>query len=111
MINFHLVRAEFCKGNNDYDSDSGEQNYQFDTRKSACVQNSPDIFYHLASVLLQTRRTFSVGSIIRSSLHLEHLTVWSFTRLISSGSKLLIRFFRVSVLLLFGMGFLAVERY
>ena len=92
LINFHPVRAEFCKGNNNYDSDSGEQNYQFDTRKSACVQNSPDMFYHFASTLPKTGHTFSVGLIISSALHLGHLTGWSSTRLISSGSRLVIRF-------------------
>ena len=41
-----------------------------------------------------TGHTFSVGFIIRSTLHLGHLTVWSLTRLVSSGSKLVIRFLR-----------------
>ena len=35
----------------------------------------------------QTGHTFSVGFIIRSALHLGHLTAWSLTRLISSGSR------------------------
>jgi len=37
----------------------------------------------------QTGHTFSVGLIIRLALHLEHLTGWSLTRLILSGSKVL----------------------
>jgi hypothetical protein len=37
-----------------------------------------------------TGHTFSVGLIIRLALHLEHLTGWSLTRLISSGSRLVI---------------------
>ncbi len=37
----------------------------------------------------QTGYTFSVGLIIKLALHLEHLTGWSLTLLISSGSKVL----------------------
>ena len=38
----------------------------------------------------QTGHTFSVGLIIGLALHLEHVTLWSLTRLISSGSRLVI---------------------
>ena len=43
-------------------------------------------FSGFGNELPQTGHTFSVGLIIRSALHLEHLTAWSLTRLISSGS-------------------------
>jgi len=41
----------------------------------------------------QTGHTFSVGLIIRLALHLEHLTGWSLTRLISIGRLFLGGFF------------------
>jgi F0F1-type ATP synthase assembly protein I len=63
-------------------------------------------FFRAGSLLPQTGHTFSLGLIIRSALHLGHLTGWSLTRLISTGELFLRVFFR----LLFGMGFLAVER-
>ncbi len=46
-------------------------------------------FPGLGSVLPQTGHTFSVGLTIRLALHLEHLTGWSLTLLISAGSKVL----------------------
>jgi hypothetical protein len=48
-------------------------------------------FSGLGNEPLQTGHTFSVGLIIRLALHLGHLTGWSLTRLISSGSRLVIR--------------------
>jgi hypothetical protein len=63
-------------------------------------------FSGLGNELPQTGHTFSVGLIIRLALHLEHLTAWSLTRLISVGDLFLRMFFR----LLFGMGFLALKR-
>ena len=60
----------------------------------------------LDNELPQTGHTFSVGLIIRSSLHLGYWTGWSLTRLIIVGDLFLRVFFR----LLFVMGFLAVER-
>jgi len=41
----------------------------------------------------QTKHTFSVGLIIRLALHLGHLTLWSLTRLISSGPRVLLIWF------------------
>ena len=46
-------------------------------------------FPGLGSEPPQTGHTFSVGLIIKVALHLEHLTLWSLTRLISAGSKVL----------------------
>ena len=54
----------------------------------------------LGNELPKTGQTFSVGLIIRSALHLGHLTAWSLTRLISSGSRLVIRFPRFRKVLL-----------
>ena len=47
-------------------------------------------FSGFGNKLPQTGHTFSVGLTIRLALHLEHLTEWSLTRLISSGSRLVI---------------------
>jgi hypothetical protein len=44
-------------------------------------------FAGLGSAPPQTGQSFSVGLIIRLTLHLEHLTAWSLTRLILSGSR------------------------
>jgi hypothetical protein len=52
-------------------------------------------FSGLGNEPLQTGHTFSVGLIIRLALHLGHLTGWSLTRLISSGSRLVIRLLRI----------------
>ncbi len=46
-------------------------------------------FPGLGSKPPQTGHTFSVGLIMRSALHLEHLTGWSLTLLISAGSRVL----------------------
>ncbi len=51
-------------------------------------------FTGFGNALPQTGHTFSVGFIIRLALRLGHLTGWSLTRLISSGSRLVIRFLR-----------------
>ena len=48
----------------------------------------------------QTGHTFSDGWTMRSALHLGHLTGWTFTRLISSGSRLVNRFLRFRKVLL-----------
>ena len=50
-------------------------------------------FSRLVNELPQTGHTFSVGLTITVSLHLRHLTEWSLTRLISSGSRLVTGFF------------------
>ena len=50
----------------------------------------------------QTGHTFSVGLIIRLALHLEHLTGWSLTRLISSGSRVLLIWFFLFPVNVFG---------
>jgi hypothetical protein len=51
-------------------------------------------FPDLGSKPPQTGHTFSVGLIIRLTLHLEHLTEWSLARSISAGSRLVIMFLR-----------------
>ena len=50
-------------------------------------------FAGLGSELRQTGHTFSVDLITRLALHLEHLTGWSLTRLISIGRLFLGGFF------------------
>jgi hypothetical protein len=57
-------------------------------------------------VIICTVGTYDKSRLYQLALHLEHLTGWSLTRLISLGDLCLRVFFR----LLFGMGFLAVER-
>ena len=57
-------------------------------------------FSGLGNALPQTGHIFSVGLIIRLALHLEHLTGLSLTRLISSGSRLVIMFLRARKVLL-----------
>jgi len=47
-------------------------------------------FSGFGNELPQTGHTFSDGWTMRSALHLGHLTGWSLTRLISSGSRLVI---------------------
>ena len=47
-------------------------------------------FPDLGSEPPQTGHTFSVGLIIKLALHFWHLTLWSLTRLISSGSRVLL---------------------
>ena len=59
-------------------------------------------FPGLGSEPPQTGHTFSVGLIIRLALHLEHLTLWSLTRLISSGSRVLLMWFFLSPVDVFG---------
>ncbi len=59
-------------------------------------------FSGLGSEPPQTGHTFSVGLIIRLALHLEHLTGWSLTRLISSGSRVLLIWFFVFPVDVFG---------
>ena len=49
----------------------------------------------LGNSLPQTGHSFSVGSIIRLTLHIENLTEWSLARSISAGSRLVIRLLRI----------------
>ena len=50
-------------------------------------------FPGLGSEPPQTGHTFSVGLIIKLALHFWHLMLWSLTRLISSGSRVLLIWF------------------
>ena len=69
----------------------------------------PNLFSHIGvsqrfsgldNELPHTGYTFSVGLIIRSILHIEHLTGWSLARSISAESRLVIRLFRIRKVLL-----------